>query len=147
MRKPNKYLLDRPSSKWRKEEWLAAAKILADDTQPTGIIDAVMHQAYKDEVATRVNAQGKRGSSKRRRGRPVRVKDPHRLLVLVEQVKKRLADEKGVDQTDIKDVEVANSFAAKAMGRAGGKGYVAPELIARYQNAIKYVRYKTKPRQ
>ena len=138
MRKPNKYLLDRPSSKWRKEEWIAAAKILADDTQP--------NQHYKDEVATRVNAQGETGSSKRRRGRPERVKDPHHLLVLVERVKKRLADEKGVDQTDIKDVEVANSFAVKAMGRAGGKGYVAPELIAKYQNAIKYVRYKTKPR-
>lgn len=134
-------LLDIPTSKWKKNDWVNAAKCLASNATERGIINRAISDGIKKDLSEHINTV-----TKRRRGRPEKrpsVK-PEEMLEHVESKRQELAKEKNVDPSKITDKAVAFSLAEYAKNKDKTIRISKHQLGEKYQNWIKSLKRKAK---
>jgi len=133
-------LLNMPTSKWKKNDWVNAAKFLAVPKQKNIIIETIL-DGVKNELSEHINTV-----TKKRRGRPEKRLPftTEKILEIVEARRQTLGQMKKIDSSKITDKAIAMSFAVhekKANKTTRDSKY---QLGRKYQNFIKYMKRKAK---
>jgi len=111
-------LLNLATFKWKKNDWVDAAKFLAREG-PKGLINEAMNEGIKRDLSEHIN-----NLSKRPRGHPewlttVKVKE---WLVFVEDIRQQLAGERDKNPSKITDKAVARKIAEIAQHTRSAEG-------------------------
>jgi len=135
-------LLSIPTPKWKKSDWVAAARFLASKSPARGIINRAISDGIKKDLSEHINTV-----TKKRRGRPEKLTPEFakEMLCHVETKRKILAEEKNVNPTEITDKSVAMSLGEYMYGSQNKTRYVSKDkLIKDIQQWIKYLKRKAK---
>ena len=134
-------LLDIPTSKWKKNDWVNAAKCLASNATERGIINRAISDGIKKDLSEHINTV-----TKRRRGRPEKRPTiiPKNMLEIVERLRLKLAQKKKVDPSKITDKAVAFSLAEYSKNKDKTIRISKHQLGEKYQNWIKSLKRKAK---
>jgi len=142
-------LLDKPTSKWKKNDWMKVAKLFATP-RPKGIIAGVVHESFLKDISERVNYHGtsRQQIPKKPVGRPevLTINHAKDMLRIFENKRQKLAQVKKVSHLKIKDKDVAMSFAENAKDILKARRISKYTLFREIQGRVKYLKRKMKLR-
>ena len=140
-------LLDTPSSKWLKDDWKNAAKLLAT-TRPKGIIEGVLHDKLVKDISMNVNSKDsavqlgpKNIGGRKEKLTPEKVEHQRAAY---EETRRIIAQEKNVSFSEVKDKEVCRRLAEISFNNQKGRRVSKSRLIELHTGRLKYLKQKVK---